>query len=75
MNDCGPHVTGSANPGAQIGVVMAEMAKARRDKLTIIADREVASFADWLEQLLAESTGKGGTGIVPVVGEPVAAPE
>ena len=75
MNDCGPHVTGSANPGAQIGVVMAEMAKAGRDKLTVIADREVASFADWLEQLLAESTGKAGTGIVPVVGEPIAAPD
>lgn len=75
MNDCGPHVTGSANPGAQIGAVMAEMAKAGRDKLTIIADQEVASFADWLEQLLAESTGKAGTGIVPVVGEPVAAPD
>ena len=75
MNDCGPHVTGSANPGAQIGVVMAEMAKAGRDKLTFIADREVASFADWLEQLLAESTGKAGTGIVPVVGEGIAAPD
>ena len=72
MNDCGPHVTGSVNPGARIGVVMAEMAKAGRDKLTIIADEEVASFADWLEQLIAESTGKSGTGIVPVVGEAAA---
>lgn len=74
-NDCGRHVTGSANPGAQVGVMMAEMAKAGRDKLTIIADEEVASFADWLEQLVAESTGKSGTGIVPVVGEPAASPE
>ena len=72
MNDCGPHVTGSVNPGARIGVMMAEMAKAGRDKLTIIADEEVASFADWLEQLIAESTGKSGTGIVPVVGEAAA---
>lgn len=70
MNDCGRHVTGSANPAARLGVVMAEAAKAGRDKLTIIADSEVASFADWLEQLVAESTGKSGTGIVPVVGEP-----
>ena len=75
MNDCGPHVTGSVNSGARIGVIMAEMAKAGRDKLTIIADEEVASFADWLEQLIAESTGKSGTGIVPVVGEPVASPD
>lgn len=74
MNDCGRHVTGSANPAAQIGVVMAEMCRAGRDKLTIIADEEVASFADWLEQLVAESTGKSGTGIVPVVGEPAAGP-
>jgi len=74
-NDCGRHITGSLNPGAQIGVVMAEMAKAGRDKLTVIADEEVASFADWLEQLIAESTGKSGTGIVPVVGEPAASPE
>ena len=69
-NDCGRHVTGSLNPGARIGVMMAEMAKAGKDKLTVIADEEVASFADWLEQLIAESTGKSGTGIVPVVGEP-----
>ena len=74
-NDCGRHITGSVNPGAQIGVMMAEMAKAGRDKLTIIADDEVASFADWLEQLVAESTGKSGTGIVPVVGEPGASPD
>jgi glucose-6-phosphate isomerase len=74
-NDCGRHITGSINPGAQVGVVMAEMAKAGRDKLTIIADDEVASFADWLEQLIAESTGKSGTGIVPVVGEPGASPD
>lgn len=75
MNDCGRHVTGSVNPAAQIGVVMAEMAKAGKDKLTIIADEEVASFADWLEQLVAESTGKSGTGIVPVVGELAASPD
>jgi len=74
-NDCGRHITGSLNPGAQIGVVMAEMAKSGRDKLTVIADEEVDSFADWLEQLIAESTGKSGTGIVPVVGEPAASPE
>jgi glucose-6-phosphate isomerase len=74
-NDCGRHITGSVNPGAQIGVMMAEMARAGRDKLTIIADEEVVSFADWLEQLIAESTGKSGTGIVPVVGERAATPD
>ena len=72
INDCAPHVSASVNPGAQIGAAMAELAKAGRDKLTIIADEEVGSFADWLEQLIAESLGKSGKGIVPVVGEAAA---
>jgi transaldolase / glucose-6-phosphate isomerase len=75
MDNCGPHVTATRNPGAQIGVIMGELAKAGRDKLTILASSQVAPFADWLEQLVAESTGKSGTGIVPVVGEKVGAPE
>jgi transaldolase / glucose-6-phosphate isomerase len=75
MNNCGPHVTASRNPGAQIGVIMGELAKAGRDKLTILASPQAAPFADWLEQLVAESTGKSGTGIVPVVGEKLGAPD
>ena len=58
------------NPGLQLGAVMAEAALAGRDKLTILTTPRLASLGDWIEQLVAESTGKAGRGIVPVVGEP-----
>jgi transaldolase/glucose-6-phosphate isomerase len=58
------------NPGLRLGAAMAEAAVAGRDKLTILTSPRLASFGDWAEQLVAESTGKAGTGIVPVVGEP-----
>ena len=45
-----------------------------RDKLTIIADPEIAPFGTWLEQLIAESSGKQGKGIVPIHGEPPSIP-
>ena len=61
-------------PAAKLGVALGELAKAGRDKLTFIISPEVASFGDWIEQLLAESTGKEGKGILPVVGEKLAAP-
>jgi glucose-6-phosphate isomerase len=57
------------NPGLALGAFMGEAAAAGRDKLTIITSPRLASFGDWTEQLIAESTGKQGTGIVPVVGE------
>jgi glucose-6-phosphate isomerase len=60
----------SQNPGAVLGALMGEAAVAGRDKLTLFLPHETASFGDWAEQLLAESTGKEGKGIVPVVGEP-----
>jgi len=61
------------NPGLRLGAWMGECALAGRDKLTIVAGSDVASFGDWAEQLVAESTGKQGTGIIPVVGEEPAA--
>jgi len=61
------------NPGLALGLVMGVLAKAGRDKLTFVIDREVAAFGPWVEQLIAESTGKHGVGIVPVVGEPLGA--
>jgi glucose-6-phosphate isomerase len=67
------HATGvpaRANPGAWLGVLLGELAGAGRDKLTFIVSPAVASFGDWVEQLIAESTGKEGKGILPVVGEP-----
>ena len=62
------------NPGAVLGAAMGEAALAGCDKLTLVAPAEFASFGDWVEQLLAESTGKLGKGIVPVVGEASAEP-
>jgi transaldolase / glucose-6-phosphate isomerase len=59
------------NPGALLGALIAAGASAGRDKLTLLLADEVASFGDWVEQLIAESTGKEGRGIVPVVGEPL----
>jgi hypothetical protein len=63
------------NPGLALGAAMGEAALAGRDKLTILTSPRLAAFGDWAEQLVAESTGKAGTGIVPIVGEPVGEPE
>ncbi len=62
-------VPATANPGLRLGAFMGEAAQAGRDKLTVVTSPRLASFGDWVEQLVAESTGKQGTGIVPVVGE------
>jgi transaldolase/glucose-6-phosphate isomerase len=53
---------------------MAELTRAGRDKLTLILSRRISSFGDWVEQLIAESTGKEGKGILPIVGEDVCLP-
>jgi glucose-6-phosphate isomerase len=64
------------NPGAWLGAVMGRLAKsAGRDKLTLVAEPTFDPLAVWVEQLVAESTGKEGEGILPVEGEPVGAPE
>ncbi|MEO5705304.1 MAG: glucose-6-phosphate isomerase [Candidatus Limnocylindrales bacterium] len=60
----------SVNPGVLLGLAIGSLAAAGRDKLTFIADPAIESFGAWLEQLIAESTGKQGLGIVPVDGEP-----
>ncbi len=57
-----------------LGAAIAQLARAGRDKLTILTHPWVASFGAWAEQLIAESTGKGGAGIVPIDGEPLGAP-
>ena len=71
---CNSPVNGN-NLGARLGAILAELAKAGRDKLTLVASPSITSFGDWLEQLVAESTGKEGKGIFPVVGEPVETPD
>ena len=59
-----------ANPGLLLGLVLGGLAEAGRDKLTFLTDPAIAGFGAWAEQLIAESTGKHGTGIVPVDLEP-----
>jgi transaldolase/glucose-6-phosphate isomerase len=68
-------VATSDAPSALLGAVMGEGALAGRDKLTLFLAPEIASFGNWVEQLIAESTGKEGRGIVPIVGEDIGAPE
>jgi transaldolase/glucose-6-phosphate isomerase len=74
IHACSQVVPAGENPGARLGAIIGECAKAGRDKLTIVADPKVESFGLWVEQLIAESTGKEGKGVVPVAGEPLAAP-
>lgn len=61
--------------GAFLGAVLGELAKAGRDKVTFVFSPRIAGFGDWLEQLIAESTGKEGMGIMPIVGESLASPD
>jgi len=65
----------SGNPGVVLGCIMGVAASVGRDKLTIIAAPRLASIGAWLEQLVAESTGKQGKGVIPVDGEPPGAPD
>jgi len=71
---CGLDVPPAANPGFELGAVIGEAARAGRNKLTILASERLRPLGAWLEQLLAESTGKEGKGVVPVDLEPAAEP-
>ncbi|MBI4611625.1 MAG: bifunctional transaldolase/phosoglucose isomerase [Candidatus Rokubacteria bacterium] len=72
---CGPTGAIAQNPGVALGIAMGSAARAGRDKLTLITGPRLRPFGLWIEQLIAESTGKRGTGIVPVAGEPLGPPE
>ena len=67
-------ISGARNPGLVLGAVLGQAAVEGRDKLTILADRSVAALGAWLDQLVDESSGKQGKGILVVDGEPVAEP-
>jgi transaldolase/glucose-6-phosphate isomerase len=71
---CGPDVPVERNPGLVLGALMAQAALEGRDKLTIVADPGLESIGSWLEQLIAESTGKQGRGVVPIDLEPLGKP-
>ena len=64
-----------ANPAARLAATIAAGVRNGRDKLTIVVPDGQATFGLWLEQLIAESTGKDGTGVVPIVGEPLGPPD
>ena len=72
---CGPQAGPDENPAAMLGAILGENANHGRDKLTLVLESDVASYGDWVEQLIAESTGKEGKGILPVVGEPLVEPQ
>ncbi len=71
---CGS-VSVAENPGASLGALLGEASLAGRDKVTLILPGEIAALSDWIEQLLAESTGKEDKGIIPIAGEPLGKPE
>ena len=68
---CGEHIPAARNPGLALGAVLGESALAGRDKLTILSDAPLSAFAGWIEQIIAELSGKNGKGILPVPLEPV----
>jgi transaldolase / glucose-6-phosphate isomerase len=72
---CASCVPAHDNHGAWLGAIMGTLAQQDRDKLTLVTSPSISSFGLWVEQLLAESTGKEGTGIIPVAGEPLLGPE
>ncbi|MEW6028331.1 MAG: bifunctional transaldolase/phosoglucose isomerase [Chloroflexota bacterium] len=71
---CHTHIPVSRNPGLVLGAALGESALAGRDKLTVLADAPLSSFGSWIEQIVAESSGKLGKGIIPVDGELVGEP-
>jgi len=71
---CAFCVPGSDNPALALGAALAELTLAGRDKVTFLASPSLAAFPSWAEQLIAESTGKDGKGIVPVASEPLGSP-
>jgi transaldolase / glucose-6-phosphate isomerase len=72
---CGASIGVEQNPGAMLGIILGTAATSGRDKVTIVTSPKIADLGAWLEQLLAESTGKIGKGIIPVDREELGSPE
>jgi hypothetical protein len=70
-HQCGPNVPAAPNPGLFLAAVLGAAASAGRDKVTFVADPPLVALPEWIEQLIAESSGKAGRGIFPIVGEPL----
>jgi transaldolase/glucose-6-phosphate isomerase len=75
MRQCAADVSGARNPSLVLGAILGQAALDGRDKLTFLADNPIAPLGAWLEQLVAESTGKLGKGILPVDGEAIESPK
>ncbi len=75
VHSCASCVPEEENPGLMLGAILGTLGKAGRDKVTIVASPGIETFGAWLEQLLAESTGKDGKGLIPVDSEPLGPPE
>jgi transaldolase/glucose-6-phosphate isomerase len=71
---CGPKIPGALHPGIWLGAIIGTLAKQGRDKVSVFCSESLASYGSWVEQLIAESTGKEGTGALPVVGGTVGSP-
>ena len=71
---CGPSVPADENPGVLLGAILGTLGKGGRDKVTLFSSPGIFSLGAWLEQLLAESTGKNGQGLIPVEGEQIGPP-
>ena len=71
VRSCGPDVPPHENPGVQLGLAMGLAGLEGRDKVTILSSKKVSDFGAWAEQLIAESTGKDGKGLIPIDGEPL----
>ena len=74
VHSCAASVPAEQNPAVLLGAILAKLAVAGRDKVTLIASPGISSIGAWLEQLIAESTGKHGKGMIPVDGEEVGSP-
>jgi transaldolase/glucose-6-phosphate isomerase len=73
--NCAHYDSSESNSGLWLGSVIGELANQGRDKLTLIVSKPIESFGLWAEQLVAESTGKQGRGILPIAGEPIGTPD
>jgi transaldolase/glucose-6-phosphate isomerase len=71
----GPFIPADASIGVSLGTLLGMAARQGRDKVTFVLSESIGAFGYWAEQLLAESTGKEGRGLIPVEGEPLGAPE
>jgi glucose-6-phosphate isomerase len=69
-----PYIPAADNPGLKLGAILGELGQQGRDKVTLICSQSIGSFGYWVEQLIAESTGKEGKGLVPIEGEGIGEP-